>query len=156
MLNHSLVSMSMDINMVGAHEAANEVISELKRITRMHKAQPQSASLAVLTSSAMPSMLVETGFITNPTEEKLLRSNQHQQKLARAIYQGVRSYFLRRPPDGTLFASARASRHVVKSGESLSILAQRYNTSVAAIKERNNLRSSVIRVGQVLDIPAPN
>lgn len=156
MLNQTLVSMSMDINMVGAHEAATEVIKELKSITRMHKAQPQSASLAVLTSSAMPSMLVETGFITNPTEEKLLRSNQHQQKLARAVYQGVRNYFLRRPPDGTMFASARASRHVVKSGESLSILAQRYNTTVAAIKERNNLRTSVIRVGQVLDIPAPN
>lgn len=154
-LNETLVSMSMDHAMLSGYEAATEVLSELKRITKMHKTKPQHASLAVLTSTAMPSMLVETGFISNPTEEQLLLSNQHQQKLARAIYQGVRGYFMRRPPDGTRFAKNRASRHVVRSGESLSILAQRYNTSVTAIKSRNNLNSSVIRIGQVLEIPAP-
>lgn len=154
-LNETLISMSMDHAMASGYEAANDVLRELKQITRMHKSKPQHASLAVLTSTAMPSMLVETGFITNPTEEQLLRSNQHQQKLARAIYQGVRSYFMRRPPDGTMFANNRASRHVVRSGESLSILAQRYNTSIAAIKARNNLNSSVIQIGQVLEIPSP-
>ncbi|CAB0150610.1 N-acetylmuramoyl-L-alanine amidase AmiB [Pseudidiomarina piscicola] len=154
-LNQTLVSMKMDHAMLSGYEAATEVLSELKRITKMHKTKPQHASLAVLTSTAMPSMLVETGFISNPTEEQLLLSNQHQQKLARAIYQGVRSYFMRRPPDGTLFATNRASRHVVKSGESLSILANRYNTSVSAIKARNKLDSSVIRIGQVLEIPTP-
>ncbi|RUO62976.1 N-acetylmuramoyl-L-alanine amidase [Pseudidiomarina insulisalsae] len=154
-LNETLVSMSMDHAMASGYEAANEVLAELGRITKMHKTKPQHASLAVLTSTAMPSMLVETGFISNPTEEQLLRSNQHQQKLARAIYQGVRSYFLRRPPDGTIFANNRSSRHVVRSGESLSVLAQRYNTSIAAIKARNNLNSSVIQIGQVLEIPSP-
>ncbi|MGQ4276735.1 N-acetylmuramoyl-L-alanine amidase [Pseudidiomarina sp. E22-M8] len=154
-LNETLVSMSMDHAMLSGYEAATEVLAELKRITKMHKTKPQHASLAVLTSTAMPSMLVETGFISNPTEEQLLRSNQHQQKLARAIYQGVRGFFMRRPPDGTMFASNRASRHVVRSGESLSILAQRYNTSVTAIKTRNNLNSSVIQIGQVLEIPSP-
>lgn len=154
-LNETLVSMSMDHAMASGYEAATEVITELDSITRMHKTKPQHASLAVLTSTAMPSMLVETGFISNPTEEQLLLSNQHQQKVARAVYQGVRNYFLRRPPDGTVFASNRASRHVVRSGESLSRLAQRYNTSVAAIKARNNLKSSVIQVGQVLEIPTP-
>ncbi|MEA3588318.1 N-acetylmuramoyl-L-alanine amidase [Pseudidiomarina sp. 1APP75-27a] len=154
-LNETLVSMKMDHAMLSGYEAATQVLSELGRITKMHKKDPQHASLAVLTSTAMPSMLVETGFISNPTEEQLLASNQHQQKLARAIYQGVRGYFMRRPPDGTLFAKNRASRHVVRSGESLSILAQRYNTSVRAIKSHNNLDSSVIRIGQVLEIPSP-
>lgn len=152
-LNEALVSMQMDHAMASGFEAAEDVISELKTITRMHKTKPQHASLAVLTSSSVPSMLIETGFISNPEEERLLRSNQHQQRLARAIYQGVRNYFTRKPPDGTVFATSRESRHVVKSGESLWMIAHRYNTSIKAIKERNNLSNSTVYIGQVLQIP---
>lgn len=153
-LSETLISMSMDHAMASGYEAATEIIDEMERVTKMHKTKPQHASLAVLTSANIPSMLVETGFISNPTEEQLLLSNKHQQQLARAIYQGVRRYFTRKPPDGTYFATNRAARHVVKSGESLSVLAQRYNTSVNAIKERNNLRSNVLKIGQVLEIPS--
>lgn len=154
-LNEALVSMSMDHAMASGYEAAEEIINEMKKITRMHKSKPQHASLAVLTSGSVPSMLVETGFISNPDEERLLLSNKYQQQIARAVYHGVRSYFTRKPPDGTYFATNRASKHVVKSGESLSVLAERYNTSVQAIKERNKLKSSMLKIGQVLDIPSP-
>lgn len=154
-LNKALIDMSMGHAMSSGFDMAREVINEMKAVARMHKTEPQHASLAVLTSGNVPSMLVETGFISNPAEEKLLQSNKHQQQLARAIYQGIRNYFQRRPPDGTLFATNRSSTHIVRSGESLSVLAKRYNTSIKAIKEHNDLTSNVLYVGQKLQIPSP-
>lgn len=153
-LNKALIDMTMGHAMSTGYEMAREVIAEMKRVAHMHKTEPQHASLAVLTSGNVPSMLVETGFISNHQEEKLLLSNKHQQQLARAIYQGIRNYFQRRPPDGTLFATNRNSTHVVRSGESLSVIAQRYNTSIKALKERNDLSSNVLHVGQKLEIPS--
>lgn len=153
-LNKALIDMSMGHAMSSGYDMAREVIEEMKNVARMHKSEPQHASLAVLTSGNVPSMLVETGFISNPHEEKLLQSNKHQQQLARSIYQGIRNYFQRRPPDGTLFATNRNSTHVVRSGESLSVLAKRYNTTIKAIKEQNDLSSNVLYVGQKLQIPS--
>ncbi|EKE81545.1 N-acetylmuramoyl-L-alanine amidase [Idiomarina xiamenensis] len=153
-LARTLLDMSMDNSMAGGYNVANEIIDEMKRITRMHKSKPQAASFAVLKSPDIPSILVETGFISNPREEKNLLSRNHQNKLASAIYNGVRRYFVQNPIDGTYFAKHRSTRHIVKSGESLSILAQRYNTSISAIKSHNNLQSTVLKIGQVLEIPA--
>lgn len=153
-LNKALIDMTMGHAMSTGYEMAREVIGEMKRVAHMHKTEPQHASLAVLTSGNVPSMLVETGFISNHQEEKQLLSNKHQQQLARAIYQGIRNYFQRRPPDGTLFATNRNSTHVVRSGESLSVIAQRYNTSIKALKEHNDLSSNVLYVGQMLEIPS--
>ncbi|WP_127347127.1 N-acetylmuramoyl-L-alanine amidase [Pseudidiomarina mangrovi] len=153
-LQRILAGVQLDGIMTIGFEAAQEVVSELGKITRLHKREPQHASFAVLTAGNVPSMLVETGFISNPDEEKLLASNKHQQQLARAIYNGVRAHFTRKPPDGTLFATSRSMEHVVKRGESLSVIAKRYNTSVAAIKQHNNLKSDTVRIGQKLQIPS--
>lgn len=153
-LQRILAGVQLDGILTIGFEAAQEVVTELGKITRLHKRDPQHASLAVLTAGNVPSMLVETGFISNPDEEKLLASNQHQQKVARAIYNGVRAHFTRKPPDGTLFATSRAMEHVVKRGESLSVIAQRYNITVAALKQHNNLKSDTVRVGQTLKIPS--
>ncbi|RUO59864.1 N-acetylmuramoyl-L-alanine amidase [Pseudidiomarina marina] len=153
-ISKTILDLSMGHAMSTGYEMAKEVIAEMGRVARMHKHEPQHASLAVLTSGNVPSMLVETGFISNPQEEQQLLTNKHQQQLARAIYQGVRNYFQRRPPDGTLFATSRSKTHIVRSGESLSVLAQRYNTTVKAIKERNSLSSNVLHIGQKLEIPS--
>lgn len=153
-ISKTFLDLSMGHAMSTGYEMAKEVIGEMKKVAHMHKHEPQHASLAVLTSGNVPSMLIETGFISNPQEEQLLLTNKHQQQLARAMYQGIRNYFQRRPPDGTLFATNRGSTHVVRSGESLSVLAQRYNTTVKAIKERNGLESNVLYVGQKLEIPS--
>ncbi|MGL5250560.1 MAG: LysM peptidoglycan-binding domain-containing protein, partial [Enterovibrio sp.] len=78
----------------------------------------------------------------------------HQQNIANAVYKGVLRYFEQAPPDGTLLAAIKNGvNHKVKSGESLSIIAQKYGTSVLAIKTINKLESNVIRIGQVLKIP---
>ncbi|GAB3288392.1 N-acetylmuramoyl-L-alanine amidase [Pseudidiomarina andamanensis] len=153
-ISKTILDLSMGHAMSTGYEMAKEVIAEMKRVAHMHKHEPQHASLAVLTSGNVPSMLVETGFISNPQEEQQLLTNKHQQQLARAIYQGVRNYFQRRPPDGTLFATSRSKTHIVRSGESLSVLAQRYNTTVKAIKEQNRLSSNVLHIGQKLEIPS--
>jgi N-acetylmuramoyl-L-alanine amidase len=153
-LQRILAGVQLDGIMTIGFEAAQEVVAELGKITRLHKREPQHASFAVLTAGNVPSMLVETGFISNPDEEKLLASNKHQQQVARAIYNGVRAHFTRKPPDGTLFATSRAMEHVVKRGESLSVIAQRYNISVTALKQHNNLKSDKVRIGQKLKIPS--
>ncbi|MGF1688842.1 N-acetylmuramoyl-L-alanine amidase [Photobacterium japonica] len=136
------------------YDVASRVLKELKGVTSLHKSKPAHASLAVLKSPDIPSLLVETGFITNPTEERLLNATSHQNKLADAVYRGILAYFNAKPPEGTLFASRHQSKkHTVARGQSLSVIANKYGTTVAAIKTTNNLKSNTVRVGQVLMIP---
>ncbi|WP_227006542.1 N-acetylmuramoyl-L-alanine amidase [Shewanella donghaensis] len=149
----TLIDMSMDNAMAESHNIATDVLSGLGKVTKLHKSKPESASFAVLKSTDIPSILVETGFISNPQEEKLLLSGNHQQKLANAIHKGVVRYFEENPPSGTTFSKQSNVKHTVRSGESLSVLAQRYKVSVASIKKTNNLKSDVLRIGQKLVIP---
>ncbi|ATZ72917.1 N-acetylmuramoyl-L-alanine amidase [Idiomarina sp. X4] len=153
-LAETLLDMSMDSSIAGAYSAARHIIDEMSAITEMHKTKPQAASLAVLKSPDKPSLLVETGFISNPDEERLLTSNAHQQKMARALYNGIRRYFVSNPIDNTYLANQNNFTYTVKSGDSLSVLAQRYNTTVKAIKAENSLRSNVLKIGQKLTIPS--
>ena len=153
-LAETLLDMSMDSSIAGAYSAARHIIDEMSSVTKMHKTKPQAASLAVLKSPDKPSLLVETGFISNPDEERLLTSNAHQQKMARALYNGIRRYFVSNPIDNTYLANQNSFTYTVKSGDSLSVLAQRYNTTVKAIKTENNLRSNVLKIGQKVTIPS--
>lgn len=153
-LAETLLDMSMDSSIAGAYNAAKHIIDEMSAVTKMHKKTPQAASFAVLKSPDKPSLLVETGFISNPKEEQLLTSNAHQQKLARALYNGIRRYFVSNPIDNTYLANQSSFTYTVKSGDSLSVLAQRYNTTVKAIKSENKLASNVLKIGQKLTIPS--
>jgi len=152
-LAFTLADMKKEYTMASSYEFALHVIKEIKQVTRLHKKEPEGLSLAVLKSSDIPSVLIETGFISNPTEEKNLNSKNHQQKLAKAIFKAVDSYFIENTPKGTLLAATTMKKHKVRSGESLSVLAQRYKISVARIKSVNNLKSNVLRIGQTLKIP---
>lgn len=79
------------------YDVATKVLNELQRVGDIHKRRPEHASLGVLRSPDIPSLLVETGFISNSTEERLLGSSAYQEKIAQAIYKGLRSYFLAHP-----------------------------------------------------------
>ncbi|ENZ5877168.1 N-acetylmuramoyl-L-alanine amidase AmiB [Escherichia coli] len=79
------------------YDVATSMISQLQRIGEIHKRRPEHASLGVLRSPDIPSVLVETGFISNNSEERLLASDDYQQQLAEAIYKGLRNYFLAHP-----------------------------------------------------------
>ncbi|WP_233496405.1 MULTISPECIES: N-acetylmuramoyl-L-alanine amidase [Corallincola] len=153
-LTQTLLDMSMDNSRATGYEASKDILYYMGKVTKLHKKEPVSASLAVLKSPDIPSILIETGFISNPEEEKLLNSKSHQVGLAKAIFKGVSRYFRRAPPEGSLYASLHPRTHTVRSGESLSVLAQRYNTSVTQLKKTNQLKSDMLRIGQVLTIPS--
>lgn len=149
----ALADMKKEYTMASSYDFAEHVVKQLKKVTKLHKKKPERLSLAVLKSSDIPSVLIETGFISNHQEEKRLNNANHQQKLAKAIYTAVDHYFSRNAPDGSLYAANRVREHKVSRGESLSVVAQRYKVSVRALKSVNNLKSNVVRVGQTLKIP---
>ena len=153
-LARALLDMSMEHSMSTGYDIALEAIKELKKITKMHKTVPQSASLAVLKSPDIPSLLVETGFISNHAEEKLLNSPKHQNKLAKALYNAVFRYFKNNPPEGSYLAQHKVLRHKIRSGESLSVLAKRYSISLGRLKDYNNLSDNRVKIGQVIEIPS--
>ncbi|MGS2719240.1 N-acetylmuramoyl-L-alanine amidase [Paraglaciecola aestuariivivens] len=154
-LAQALLDMSMDHSLTTSYDLSRDMIKQLGKVTKLHKKTPQAASLAVLTAPDIPSILVETGFISNPREEKNLNWSAYRKKLAQSIFAGLKSHFKDSPPDGSLWAKwKRENRtHKVRSGESLSLLAQRYNVRVSSLKKANNLHSDVVRIGQVLTIP---
>jgi len=79
------------------YDVALRVLEKLQRVGSLHKRRPEHASLGVLRSPDIPSLLVETGFISNSLEEKRLASDDYQQQIAQAIYEGLRTYFLENP-----------------------------------------------------------
>lgn len=155
-LAQALLDMSMDHSMKTGFKVAEITLGEMKKVAKLHKRYPQAASLAVLKSPDIPSILVETGFISNPTEERLLQTASHQQKLATAVFRAIKSYYWQNPPDDSLFATLRANsptQHKIRRGESLSVIASRYGVSVSDIKRANKLKSDTVFIGQVLTIP---
>ncbi|MGL4822206.1 MAG: LysM peptidoglycan-binding domain-containing protein [Plesiomonas shigelloides] len=186
------------------YDVASRVLREMGRISPLHKRRPEHASLGVLRSPDIPSLLVETGFISNPTEERLLGSSSHQTKVATAIYHGIRSYYRDHPaarstpapqpparsssvsqpepvrssasssasskapvvdidqpgpivektPVKTSTSAAKAQVHVVKRGETLTRIAEQYDTDVATLKRLNRMKSGELLVGQKLKLPS--
>ena len=100
-----LLDLSQSATMKASEDMAGHVLAGLKRLGKTHKPHVERANFVVLRAPDMPSMLVETAFITNPDEERRLRDPAHQKRLASAILDGVNTYFTRQPPPGTLYAA---------------------------------------------------
>ncbi len=151
-----LASVLLDLSQTATIEASigagDAVLHGLGRLGKLHKHEVQQAGFAVLKSPDIPSILVETGFISNPSEERRLRNPRHQHSVARAIVRGLRGYFRSHAPPGTLLAASR--EHVISRGDTLSELARRYKVSTDALRELNDLKGDTVRVGQVLRIPS--
>ncbi|MCB1723034.1 MAG: N-acetylmuramoyl-L-alanine amidase [Chromatiaceae bacterium] len=151
-----LMSLSQSATQHASFSAAGRVYQELGRVGKVHGRRVQQAGFLVLKSPDIPSMLVETGFISNPTEERNLRDDAYQERLATAIMRGVQDFFDDAPPPGTLLAERKRTtiKHVIARGDTLSEIADRYQVSVAVLRRTNDIRSdNLIRVGQVLVIP---
>jgi N-acetylmuramoyl-L-alanine amidase len=148
-----LLDLSQSATIEASLKAAQEVLGNLKHVGAVHKSSVQQAGFVVLKSPDIPSMLVEMAFISNPAEERRLRSSAHQEKLARALMRGIRAYFDRYPPPGTRFARLAARQHVIARGDTLSTIAEQYGISLRALRTANNLADDRIRTGQVLTIP---
>jgi N-acetylmuramoyl-L-alanine amidase len=157
LLAHVLLDLSMDATRSASIQAGESVLGQLSAVARMHKRRVEQAGFVVLKAPDVPSFLVETGYISNPAEARRLNSSAYQQKLATAMYEGIRNYMARTAPPGTLVAWRRGHgevRYTIERGDTLSGIAVRYGTSARRIKEANGISSDSIRVGQVILIPA--
>lgn len=150
LLKSVLLDLSKAASIEASMSVAGNVLGELKQVGRVHKHQVQQAGFMVLKSPDVPSILVETAFISNPEEERQLRDSRHQQRLALAVMNGIRAYFRNNPPPGTLIA---AREHVIQRGDTLSEIAKRYDVSMQRLRLANGLSGDTLRIGGVLRIP---
>jgi N-acetylmuramoyl-L-alanine amidase len=156
-----LLDLSQSATMRVSEDVAGEVLGSLKDLGKAHKPNVEHANFVVLRSPDVPSMLIETGFITNPNEERKLSDPAHRERLASAVVTGIRGYFSEQAPPGTWFAAqqerndenARGMQYVVSRGETLSQIATRHGVPMDMILLANNKRSDDVRVGERLIIP---
>lgn len=158
----NLLSVLADMRMSGsmAHSLylGRQILSHLDDIASLHggRHKVEQANFVVLRDPEMVSVLVETGFISNRKEELALRSPTHQEKIAKAILAGVRDYFRSHPAPGSYYAAQRKMKrneYHIRSGDTLSSIAQQYQVSEQALRTANDLDSDQIQVGQTLVIP---
>jgi N-acetylmuramoyl-L-alanine amidase len=152
-----LLDLSQGATLEASGQVAENVLHSLSRIGPTHRGYVERANFVVLRSPDVPSILVETAFITNAAEEKRLGNPAEREKLAVAIVDGMRNYFRNAPPPGTWFAAnagkERPSEHVVTRGETLKVIADRHGISIASLRAANKLADDNVRIGVVLRIP---
>ena len=154
MLASVLLDLSQSATREASNKVADEILGALKQAGKTHKNIVGRANFMVLKSPDVPSVLVETGFISNPDEEKRLTEKEFQQRMARAITQGVRDYFYSNPPPGTWIAANRGGlKYVVARGDTLGDIANRYRVSLNTLRSVNKIRGDVLHVGRELVIP---
>ncbi len=155
-----LLDLSQGATMGASNAVAEQVLSALRKLGPTHRTYVERANFIVLRSPDVPSILVETAFISNPAEEARLKSPEHRDKLAAAILNGVDNYFRASPPPGTLYAlnnareRSKSSRYVVGRGETLRTIAERHGVTTAQLRAANELDSERVRAGEVLQIPS--
>jgi N-acetylmuramoyl-L-alanine amidase len=154
-----LTDLSMTATLDASLGVGSRVLNSMGRVAHLHKKRVEQAGFAVLKSPDVPSILIETGFISNPQEAERLRTPAYQRSIADAILQGLNDYFMSTPPPGTLVAmsarsGARPSEYVIARGDTLSGIAERYRVSVSDIVRSNSLGAgNDIRAGQTIVIP---
>jgi N-acetylmuramoyl-L-alanine amidase len=158
-----LLDMSMNASRKDSHQVASRIHGNMDRFASMHKKYVEQAGFVVLKSPDIPSILVDTGFISNPEEARKLRTASYQNQMADAIYRGIVDHFWEKPPAATYIAWQKQSGkpgdggerlYKVVSGDTLSVIAQRNGVSLQQLRTANRLNGDSIRVGQVLRIPA--
>ena len=170
MLVKMLLDLSQTATIEASNSAASRILSRLSKIGATHKKQVERAGFVVLKSPDIPSLLVETGFISNPKEEKLLKSSSYQKKVASAILTGVDGYFKQYPIPGTVYAKdvivkklnrnsvlsakqGNKKKHRIVRGDTLSAISKRYQVSISAIKRANKMKNNTLFVGKIISIP---
>jgi N-acetylmuramoyl-L-alanine amidase len=122
-----------------------DILREIGGITHLHKRHVEQAGFMVLKSVRVPSLLIETGFISNPDEAKRLSSQQYQQQLARAIFSGINRYFTRVPPPDTYIAAQQAGKPVVYTPEpSLPYVAENKAPSAKPVVKKPEVKRTII------------
>ncbi len=151
-----LADLSMTSTLDTSLKLGDRVLRNMDNVAKLHKKGVEQAGFAVLKSPDIPSILVETGFISNPGEAKKLATRSYQKKMAASIHRGIRDWFLAHPPSGTLVAWQKqqgGQEYVIARGDTLSGIAHRFSVSLADLKSYNGISGSKIMVGQKLTIP---
>lgn len=159
--DNGLMDVLADMTMSGSKTHSiflgEQILDELGGVTRLHgnRRRVEQAGFAVLQEPSMVSLLVESGFLSNREEERKLTDPDHQEKVARSLFEGVDRYFRRHPAPGSWYAAQRdnGSEHRIRSGETLSSIARQYRVSMRELRRVNDLEGDSIREGQVLNIP---
>ncbi|MEX2130060.1 MAG: N-acetylmuramoyl-L-alanine amidase [Pseudohongiellaceae bacterium] len=154
----TLLDLSMTWSIEQSVTLGNHILGSLDRVTTLRKDKVQGGNLWELRSPDIPSILIETGYLSNPAEARKLVTRSYQEQLADAIVRGVMHYFYENPPPGTLIAWQKEngiipSEYIVKRGDSLSEIAQRHRVNLSSLRQANNINGDRIMVGQVLKIP---
>lgn len=166
-----LLDLSMTASLNASLSLGDRVLKSMGQVAKLHKPKVEQAGFVVLKSPDIPSLLVETGFISNPAESKRLGTKSYQRQLASSIKQGIMDYLNDTPPPGTylawrknggdaaLVATAQEvgsghTTYVIGQGDTLSGIAQKNNISIDRLRQANGLSSDLLRVGQVIQIPS--
>ncbi len=154
----TLLDLSMAWSIEQSVKAGTSILDSLAGVARLRRDKVQAGNLWELRSPDIPSLLIETGYLSNPQEAERLATRSYQRQIADAIVRGVMNYFYEAPPTGTLVAWQKENgivpgSYTVQRGDSLSVVAQRFGVGTAELKAANNLRSDVIHIGQELTIP---
>ncbi|MBI5783068.1 MAG: N-acetylmuramoyl-L-alanine amidase [Gammaproteobacteria bacterium] len=159
MLAQVLLDLSHNKTMQDSLGLGDDILAELRRVGPVHMRNVAQAGFAVLKSPDIPSVLVETAFISNPSEEKKLRTPAFQQQLAGSIFRGIKRHLARVPaaPSVPVQAANNPSspprEHIVRKGETLASIARQYNIHVEALRFINNMWDADLPVGLRLRIP---
>ena len=153
-----LASILLDLSQTASQDisqlVAKDVLKNFGRIGELHSKTVQKAGFMVLKSPDIPSILVETAFISNPKEERRLKSRRYQLKMAKAIHQGIVSYAKKHTIALNTIVTDDESVHKISSGETLLGIALQYGITLDQLKGANAaLKGNNIRAGQVLSIP---
>ncbi|GGC58079.1 N-acetylmuramoyl-L-alanine amidase [Marinobacter halophilus] len=162
MLAGVLLDLSMTASINASLGVGSSVLGKLGDVAKLHKPGVEQAAFAVLKSPDIPSILVEAGFISNPTEEKNLGSERYRNRLASAVMDGINDHFQRTPPPGTLLAwqkenqrgGGQISRYRIQRGDTLSGVARQNQTTVSELMRFNGMNDDRVMVGQTIRIPS--
>lgn len=152
-----LASVLLDLSQTATIEASldlgEDVLEQMDRLGKLHKHRVQQAGFVVLKSPDIPSILVETAYISNPRDEAHLRSHRYQRRIARRILKGIEAYLHQHPPTGTILASTAPQTHVITRGDTLIGIAKQYQVSLHRLRSVNHITGDTLQVGQTLEIP---
>ena len=157
-LNQAVVELAADATQRQSARFAELLLSSFRRAgIELLRDEPGRANFVVLRSPDVPSVLIETGFLTNTRDARNLDWGEHRRNLAWTMMQGVLKHFEANPPPGSHFevAAREFLEYRVVAGDNMSTLAQRYRTSVREILSLNELQRSDLFPGQYLRIPNP-